>query len=371
VLVINLILFTPTIVFLMPLLCRGMGAAGATAEHDSRIFSLATLLCSVLLYNSVGAIDEEAVQSLAFIANLTRHIQMKSGSGAGESAVIDGAALEDAASEESGSDPDSDEEDDDGGGDSDDDSPLRSKSKGGVGAGVKKDGSDYILELKRAARKKRAAAKRAQALRLREEARRAAGVSRKGALITAASSAVLGSAAAADNATGTDSPLDLGISGGSAANSVGFPADKKKGGKGGKGAGASGSHGSGTGAGAAISGAGIDEREVSAFFPTFLWLLRDFSLDLRDDDGSILSPREYLEACLQPQEGFSSDVQARNRTRRVLTAFFKERECFTLVRPLDDESQLQHMDSLPDVSLRAGFRRQMQELCSTLVTDVS
>jgi len=44
-----------------PLPGRGIGAAGATADHDARIFSLATLLTSLLLYNSLGPIDEEAI----------------------------------------------------------------------------------------------------------------------------------------------------------------------------------------------------------------------------------------------------------------------------------------------------------------------
>ncbi|RYG56106.1 hypothetical protein EON66_03720, partial [archaeon] len=71
----------------------------------------------------------------------------------------------------------------------------------------------------------------------------------------------------------------------------------------------------------------VDEGEVSLFFPTFLWVLRDFTLDLLDDEGVRMSPLDYLESCLQPQNGFSSDAQARNRTRRVLLSFFKVRTC--------------------------------------------
>lgn len=300
-----------------------MGAAGSTAEHDARVFSLATLLCSVLLYNSVGAIDEEAVQSLSFVANLTKHIQLRSGAGGAEVAVMEGAALEEAASDESGGDGEDDSDDDD----DDDDHGHGAGGKGSKGGkdakGKGKDsGGDYIGALRRAARKKRAAGKRAQAARLREEARRAAGVRRL-------------------NSAGS-------ISGGGGAD---------------EGAGAS-------GAGGADGGAG-DDREVSSFFPTFLWVLRDFSLELRDDDGSPLSPRDYLEACLQPQGGFSSDVQARNRTRRVLTSFFKERDCATLLRPLDEEAGLQRMDSLPESALRPEFRRQMATLRAHLVNDVS
>lgn len=57
--------------------------------------------------------------------------------------------------------------------------------------------------------------------------------------------------------------------------------------------------------------------------------------------GQPLSAKDYLEQCLAPAPGFSSDVTSRNRTRRVLTAYFKDRDCVTLVRPLEDEAKLQ------------------------------
>lgn len=79
---------------------EGLGSMDTSQEHDARVFALATLLCSYLVYNryvwtvgkpqydkeptyplsvlsSVGAIDEDALGSLSFIANLSRHIQVK------------------------------------------------------------------------------------------------------------------------------------------------------------------------------------------------------------------------------------------------------------------------------------------------------
>jgi hypothetical protein len=41
---------------------EGIGALDADTNHDSRIFSLALLLCSQFIYNSVGAIDENALE---------------------------------------------------------------------------------------------------------------------------------------------------------------------------------------------------------------------------------------------------------------------------------------------------------------------
>jgi len=43
-----------------------------------RIFSLALLLSSYFLYNSVGSIDENALSSLSLVVNITKHIQFKS-----------------------------------------------------------------------------------------------------------------------------------------------------------------------------------------------------------------------------------------------------------------------------------------------------
>ncbi|KAI9909079.1 hypothetical protein PsorP6_014819 [Peronosclerospora sorghi] len=42
----------------------------------SQIFSLATLLCSKLIYNSQGSVDEKAIHGLRFIANLAKHIKV-------------------------------------------------------------------------------------------------------------------------------------------------------------------------------------------------------------------------------------------------------------------------------------------------------
>jgi hypothetical protein len=69
----------------------------SVCRYDTRIFSLATLLCSSLIYNSLGSVDEAAISNLSFIANLTKHIRLKvaeSGSGGGGGAGGEGEADE-------------------------------------------------------------------------------------------------------------------------------------------------------------------------------------------------------------------------------------------------------------------------------------
>jgi hypothetical protein len=43
-------------------------------------------------------------------------------------------------------------------------------------------------------------------------------------------------------------------------------------------------------------------------FPSFYWVVRDFSLQLVNSDGEQITAKEYLDKALQPQKGFSDDV---------------------------------------------------------------
>jgi hypothetical protein len=54
---------------------EGLGAISATDTHDSRVFALALLLSSFFIYNSVGTIDESAINALSLVANMSKHIR--------------------------------------------------------------------------------------------------------------------------------------------------------------------------------------------------------------------------------------------------------------------------------------------------------
>ncbi len=56
---------------------EGIGALDEDTNHDTKIFSLALLLSSQFIYNSVGSIDENALESLSLIIHLTKNIQIK------------------------------------------------------------------------------------------------------------------------------------------------------------------------------------------------------------------------------------------------------------------------------------------------------
>ena len=60
---------------------EGIGGLDEDNNHDMRIFSLALLLSSYFIYNSMAQIDENALSNLSLVVNLTKHIQTQAGAG--------------------------------------------------------------------------------------------------------------------------------------------------------------------------------------------------------------------------------------------------------------------------------------------------
>lgn len=56
---------------------EGLGGLDEDNNHDMRIFSLALLLSSYFVYNSMGSIDENALQSLSFVTDMSKYIKTK------------------------------------------------------------------------------------------------------------------------------------------------------------------------------------------------------------------------------------------------------------------------------------------------------
>lgn len=50
-----------------------------------------------------------------------------------------------------------------------------------------------------------------------------------------------------------------------------------------------------------------------------------------------MTQKEYLEQSLKEKKGTSDAAEKKNRIRRLVRNFFPDRDCFTLVRPCEDE----------------------------------
>lgn len=101
-------------------------------------------------------------------------------------------------------------------------------------------------------------------------------------------------------------------------------------------------------------------------FPQFLWIVRDFALQMVDQQGNSINPKQYLENALELQRGLSDSVEQKNRIRRMIKHFFKERDCMTMVRPVESEGDLQKLDTLQDSQLRGEFVSQLREARSKI-----
>lgn len=109
------------------------------------------------------------------------------------------------------------------------------------------------------------------------------------------------------------------------------------------------------------SGSTDDSAELASFTPAFLWLLRDFYLRL-EEDGRQVTPRDYLETALQQLQGSGRAVESKNQIRESIKSLFPDRDCFTLVRPVNDEDKLARLDTLPSADMRPEFRDGLHRL---------
>ena len=101
-----------------------------------------------------------------------------------------------------------------------------------------------------------------------------------------------------------------------------------------------------------------NEADLAQYFPTLLWLLRDFSLKLEDKDGNVITEKQYLENALEEKSGALESIEEKNRVRNLIKTYFIEKDCFVMVRPVEKEEDLQNLQNLPDDKLRKEFLEQ-------------
>jgi hypothetical protein len=101
-----------------------------------------------------------------------------------------------------------------------------------------------------------------------------------------------------------------------------------------------------------------NEEELAKYFPTLLWLLRDFSLKLEDEYGNVITEKQYLENALKELNGLTSTIEEKNRVRNLIRAYFPERDCYVMVRPTENEQDLQNLQHLQDNKFRKEFLEQ-------------
>ena len=107
----------------------------------------------------------------------------------------------------------------------------------------------------------------------------------------------------------------------------------------------------------------IEDKDliINELAPKFIWVLRDFILDKFDPEtGEEISSNEYLELCLRNKN--SKNSMENNLIRENIIKYFKERECITLPRPVDEESDLHKLNEIPFCKLKPNFREEFLNL---------
>lgn len=108
---------------------------------------------------------------------------------------------------------------------------------------------------------------------------------------------------------------------------------------------------------------GEDESQVLASFtPKFIWVLRDFTLELQDSYQKNINPTQYLENALRDQSAQSKTSENSKKIKNALLSFFRHRDCVTMVRPVVEENDLQNLNKIPTGRLRKEFLAQLRYL---------
>lgn len=108
--------------------------------------------------------------------------------------------------------------------------------------------------------------------------------------------------------------------------------------------------------------------DLSYFSPKFLWILRDFVLEVRDVRGNPVSPAQYLESSLCDVAHIRNLSDKSRSIREGIINFFRERDCITMVIPCTDEKDLKRLESLPKSAIRPEFRSQVNKIREKIFT---
>lgn len=104
-----------------------------------------------------------------------------------------------------------------------------------------------------------------------------------------------------------------------------------------------------------------DADELAACFPRFVYVARDFALQLVGEDGQPVDATTYLNQSLKVR---GSEDSSKNRVRGAINKLFPtgKRSCVTLVRPCANEDDLQNLPRLRDSQLRPEFLGEVERL---------
>nr|XP_055059192.1 guanylate-binding protein 1-like isoform X1 [Misgurnus anguillicaudatus] len=105
----------------------------------------------------------------------------------------------------------------------------------------------------------------------------------------------------------------------------------------------------------------VEDSEFVCFFPSFVWAVRDFTLELVIN-GKKVTEDEYLDFALQLKKGLTKKVSEYNLPRECIRRYFPSRKCFVFPSPTSSEN-MTHLESLQEQDLAPGFLEATDHFC--------
>ncbi|XP_078085496.1 guanylate-binding protein 1-like [Mustelus asterias] len=115
------------------------------------------------------------------------------------------------------------------------------------------------------------------------------------------------------------------------------------------------------------SGTENDEgKDFMEYFPGFVWVVRDFTLELKIDKQSITAD-QYLENALQLKPGSDEKSKKFNLPKQCIRYYFRSRNCFVLDCP-GNRHVLQNVETVNESKLEPGFVQACNKFCDFIYT---
>ncbi|XP_030641369.1 guanylate-binding protein 1-like [Chanos chanos] len=109
-------------------------------------------------------------------------------------------------------------------------------------------------------------------------------------------------------------------------------------------------------------------KDFMSIFPSFIWVVRDFTLTL-ELEGRPITADQYLDSALKLKKGSSPEVSRYNQLRTCLREYFSGRKCFVLERPASSK-KMKQMEQLTDADLDPSFVEQAQDFCTYVFKNI-
>ncbi|XP_056600348.1 guanylate-binding protein 1 [Triplophysa dalaica] len=106
---------------------------------------------------------------------------------------------------------------------------------------------------------------------------------------------------------------------------------------------------------------GDEDSQFVRFFPSFVWVVRDFTLSL-EIDGNEVTEDEYLDFALQLKKGVNKKTSDYNLPRECIRSYFPSRKCFVFPSPASPDN-MRRLETLQERDLVQGFLETTGRFC--------